>query len=173
HVHELVLQLDFLGDGDAILGHGRSAEGALEHDVATLRAQGYLDGVGENVDAFNHLGTGGIAEYHFFSCHVCCSLSCSFLRDSLLDFRSAATLIPGWGRGDGAVAKRVAFGRCHHFSTIAMMSSSRITSTSSPSTFTVWPEYLPNRTVSPTLTSRARTLPSSRILPLPTASTLP
>ena len=34
-----------------------------------------------------------------------------------------------------------------------MMSSSRITSSSSPSTLTVWPEYLPNSTLSPTLTS--------------------
>ena len=37
-----------------------------------------------------------------------------------------------------------------------MMSSSRITSSSSPSTLTVWPEYLPNSTRSPTLRSSAR-----------------
>ena len=42
-----------------------------------------------------------------------------------------------------------------------MMSSSRITSSSSPLTLTVWPEYLPNSTRSPTLTSSGRTLPSS------------
>ena len=39
-----------------------------------------------------------------------------------------------------------------------MMSSSRITSSSSPSTLTVWPEYLPNSTRSPTLTSSATNL---------------
>ena len=50
-----------------------------------------------------------------------------------------------------------------------MMSSSRITSSSSPSTLTVWPEYLPNSTRSPTLTSSGSTLPSSVFLPLPTA----
>jgi hypothetical protein len=38
---------------------------------------------------------------------------------------------------------------------------------------TVWPEYLPKSTVSPTFTSSGRTLPSSRILPLPTARILP
>lgn len=40
-----------------------------------------------------------------------------------------------------------------------MMSSSRMTSNSSPSTLTVWPEYLPKRTRSPTLTSRAMMRP--------------
>src|SRR5438270_10424640 len=54
-----------------------------------------------------------------------------------------------------------------------MMSSSRITRSSSPSTFTVVPEYLPNSTLSPTLTSTGLTLPSSFFLPGPTASTSP
>ncbi len=36
-----------------------------------------------------------------------------------------------------------------------MMSSSRMTRSSWPSTLTAWPAYLPNRTRSPTLTSRA------------------
>src|SRR5688572_22172008 len=57
--------------------------------------------------------------------------------------------------------------------TTAMMSSSRITRSSSPSTFTVVPEYLPNRTLSPTLRSTGLTLPSSFLLPGPTASTSP
>ena len=42
-----------------------------------------------------------------------------------------------------------------------MMSSSRITRSSSPSTLTVWPEYLPKRTRSPTLTSIATRRPAS------------
>jgi hypothetical protein len=54
-----------------------------------------------------------------------------------------------------------------------MMSSSRITSNSSPSTLTAWPAYFPNKTLSPTLTSSFLTLPSSRIFPLPTAWTVP
>src|SRR4029077_17803846 len=55
----------------------------------------------------------------------------------------------------------------------AMTSSSRMTTRSSPSTLTSVPLYLPNRILSPTLTSRGRTVPSSRILPLPTAMTFP
>src|SRR6185312_9524465 len=55
----------------------------------------------------------------------------------------------------------------------AMTSSSRMTSNSSPSSLTSVPLYLPNRILSPTFTSRGRTLPSSRILPLPTATIFP
>src|SRR5689334_12225454 len=54
-----------------------------------------------------------------------------------------------------------------------MMSSSRMTRYSVPSIFAAEPEYLPNRMRSPILTSSGRILPSSRILPLPTAITLP
>src|SRR5438309_1528855 len=52
----------------------------------------------------------------------------------------------------------------------AMTSSSRMTTSSSPSTFTSVPLYLPKRILSPTLTSQGRTSPFSRILPLPTAT---
>ncbi|MNS68086.1 hypothetical protein D3C72_1013540 [compost metagenome] len=69
HVLQLVLQLDFLGHGHAVLGHGRAAEAALQHHVAALRAQGHLDCVGEDVHAFDHLGTCGVAEHYVFSCH--------------------------------------------------------------------------------------------------------
>ena len=54
HVLELVLELDLLGDGDAVLGDARSAERLVEDDVAALGAQRHLDGVGENVDAAQH-----------------------------------------------------------------------------------------------------------------------
>ena len=54
HVLELVLELDLLGDGDAVLGDAGSAERLVEDDVAALRAQRHLDGVGENVDAAQH-----------------------------------------------------------------------------------------------------------------------
>ena len=39
HVLELVLELDFLRDRDAVLGDGRGAEALLEHGVAALRAE--------------------------------------------------------------------------------------------------------------------------------------
>jgi hypothetical protein len=70
HVLELVFELDFLRDRHTVLGHRRAAEAALEHDIAALRAQRDLHRIGENVHAFDHLGTGGIAEYDFFSCHL-------------------------------------------------------------------------------------------------------
>jgi hypothetical protein len=38
HVLELVLKLDFLGDGDAVLGDAGCAERLVEHDVAALGA---------------------------------------------------------------------------------------------------------------------------------------
>src|SRR5438067_3106057 len=45
--------------------------------------------------------------------------------------------------------------------------------TSSPSILMSVPEYLPNRILSPTFTSRATLVPFSRTLPLPAASTSP
>src|SRR6267154_928057 len=39
HVLELVLKLDFLGDGDAVLGAAGCAERLVEHDVAALGAE--------------------------------------------------------------------------------------------------------------------------------------
>src|SRR6188768_4521600 len=131
HVLELVLELDFLRDRHAVLGDGGGAEALLEHGIAALGAERRLDGVGENVDAAEHLHACVIAESYFFSCH---------------DYLPSMT---------------------------AMTSSSRMTTSSSPSTFTSVPEYLPNRILSPTFTSSARTLPSSKILPLPTATILP
>src|SRR5690606_27161248 len=113
HVLELVLQLDFLGDGNAVLGHRGSAERALEHDVATLRAQGHLDRVGQGVDAGDHALAGGIAKLDFFSCHS----------SELQDYSVVS-------RGKGRKAQP---------STTPMMSSSRMTRSSSPSTFTDWP----------------------------------
>src|SRR6185369_7541632 len=74
----------------------------------------------------------------------------------------------------GVIAKSYFFSSHDYLpSMTAMTSSSRMTTSSSPSTFTSVPEYLPNRILSPTFTSSARTLPSSKILPLPTATILP
>ena len=69
HVLELVLELDLLGDGHAVLGDARGAEALLEHDVAALGAQRHLDGVGENVDAAQHALAGVLGEFDVFGCH--------------------------------------------------------------------------------------------------------
>jgi hypothetical protein len=50
-VLEDVLELDLTGDGHAVVGDRRRAELLVEHDVAALRAERDLDGVGEDVDA--------------------------------------------------------------------------------------------------------------------------
>jgi hypothetical protein len=67
HVLELVGELDFLGDGDAVLGDGRRAEGLVEDDVAALRAQRRLDGVGQDVDAGQHALAGFVGKKYVFS----------------------------------------------------------------------------------------------------------
>ena len=51
HVLELVLELDLLGDGDAVLGDRRRAAALLDDDVAAARAERDLHRVGEDVDA--------------------------------------------------------------------------------------------------------------------------
>src|SRR5690606_32748608 len=69
HVLEAVFQLDFLGDGYAVLGDHRRAEAALDQHVAALRPQGGLDRIGQNIDAFEHLVACGNVEQYFFSSH--------------------------------------------------------------------------------------------------------
>ena len=91
------------------------AEALLEHGIATLGAQRRLDGVGQDVDAAEHLHARVVTKTYFFSSH---------------DYLPSMT---------------------------AMTSSSRMTRSSSPSTFTSVPPYLPNRILSPTLRSSGRT----------------
>ena len=67
HVLELVFQLDFLGNRNAVFGDGRRAEGFFEDDVTAFRAEGDFDGIGEDVHAFEHFFAGGFAEADFFS----------------------------------------------------------------------------------------------------------
>src|SRR5712692_6766015 len=67
HVLELVLKLDFLGDGDAVLGDAGCAERLVEHDVATLGAERHLHRVVEDFDAAQHAIAGIDAEFDFFS----------------------------------------------------------------------------------------------------------
>src|SRR3982075_3472751 len=66
HVLELVLKLDFLGDGDAVLGDAGGAERLVEHDVAAFGAERHLHRVVENVDAAQHLVAGIDAGFNFF-----------------------------------------------------------------------------------------------------------
>ena len=51
HVLEAFGELDFLGDGDAVLGDGGRAELLFDDDVAALGTERHLDCVGEGVDA--------------------------------------------------------------------------------------------------------------------------
>ena len=69
HVLELVLELDLLGDGDAVLGDARSAEGLLDDDVAALGAERHLHGVGEDVHAAQHLVAGVGGKAYVFGSH--------------------------------------------------------------------------------------------------------
>ena len=71
HVLELVGELDLLGDGDAVLGDARRAEGLVEHDVAALGAERDLHGVGEDVDAAQHAVARIGGESYVFGSHGC------------------------------------------------------------------------------------------------------
>ena len=69
HVLELVLELDLLGDGDAVLGDARGAERLVEHDVAALGAERDLHRVGEDVDAAQHAVAGVAGKFYVFGSH--------------------------------------------------------------------------------------------------------
>jgi hypothetical protein len=71
HVLELVGELDLLGDGDAVLGDARRAEGLVDDDVAALGAERDLDRVGEDVDAAQHALAGIGGEFYVFGSHFC------------------------------------------------------------------------------------------------------
>ena len=58
HVLELVLQFDFLGDRHTVLGDARRAEGLVEHDIAAFGAKRDLHGIGQYIDAPEHLVAG-------------------------------------------------------------------------------------------------------------------
>jgi hypothetical protein len=70
HVLEFVFELDFLGHGHTVLGHGRGAEGAIQHHVAAFRAEGHFYGVGQDVHTGDHLGTGRIMKAYVFCSHI-------------------------------------------------------------------------------------------------------
>ena len=70
HVLELVLELDLLGYGYAVLGDGRCAVGLVENHVAALGSESYLDCVSKNVDTLKHLDAGIISEKYFLCTHL-------------------------------------------------------------------------------------------------------
>ena len=67
-----ILKVDFLGDGHAIVGDGRGAVGLVQHDVAALRAQRDLDGVGELVQTREHSLASFLVVCNDL-CHLCSS----------------------------------------------------------------------------------------------------
>src|SRR5579872_4129448 len=142
-VLELVGELDFLGDGDAVLGRARRAERLLDHDVAALRPQRDADGVGQDVDAAQHPVARVGGEVNVFGSHV-------------------SALSNG---GNGRTAA--------YFVSTPRTSLSFMIRRSSPSILTSVPDHLPNRMRSPVFTSRGWSLPFSSRAPGPTAMTLP
>ena len=67
HVLERVLELDFLGNGDAVLGDGRGAELLVQHHVSALRAEGHLDRLRHLLHAAEQLLPGILVETELFS----------------------------------------------------------------------------------------------------------
>ena len=66
HVLERVFELDFLADGDAVFGDGRAAERFVDDHIAAARAERNGHGVGQLIDAGEHLGPGGVVEHELF-----------------------------------------------------------------------------------------------------------
>ena len=94
HVFVDVFELNFLGDGDAVFGDGRRAEGFLEDDVAAFGAERDFDGSGELLNAATHRVAGFLIEGNHF-CHGGELLVCSWLVVSVV-------LRVGVGRGGPA-----------------------------------------------------------------------
>src|SRR5439155_6865688 len=69
HVFEWVLELDFFRDRHAVIGDGRRAKFAVQHDVATLGTQGNLHRLGEHVDALFEGFAGSVAVQQLFGWH--------------------------------------------------------------------------------------------------------
>ena len=69
HVLVRVLQLDLLGDGDAVLGDGRAAPALVEDGVAAARPEGGADGAGQLADAGEQLLPGVVGVGELLGCH--------------------------------------------------------------------------------------------------------
>ena len=66
-----VLELDLAGDGDTVVGDRGGAPLLVEDDVAALRAERHLDGVGERVDAALEAATRVLVELQDLGHEVC------------------------------------------------------------------------------------------------------
>ena len=62
HILEGIFELDFFGDGDAVFRRGRRTEFLIEDDIATARAQGHFDRIGQLIDTTQHVTTGFFTE---------------------------------------------------------------------------------------------------------------
>ena len=69
HILELVLQFDFLGDRNAVLGDAGRAEALVDDDVAALGAKRHLDRVGQDVDATQDALTRVTRKLYVLRCH--------------------------------------------------------------------------------------------------------
>ena len=70
HVLELVVELDFFGDGYPVLGDAWSPEGLVKNNGPALRPERYLDRIGECVDAAHHTSAGIGREFDLFGSHL-------------------------------------------------------------------------------------------------------
>ncbi len=69
HVLVGIGKLDFLGDGDAVLGDGRRPEFLVDDDVPALGPERDFDGAGEDLDAAEDFLTSGLVKEELFGCH--------------------------------------------------------------------------------------------------------
>ena len=69
HVLEAVLELDFLGDGDAVLGDGGRAEALLKDHIPALGTESHTDGSGQLADTTPHRFLGFLVESNDLRAH--------------------------------------------------------------------------------------------------------
>jgi hypothetical protein len=69
HVLVRAFELDLLGDRHAVLRHRGRAPLLVDHDVATARSEGHLDGLGEGFDTLQDRLAGLVAEQQLLCSH--------------------------------------------------------------------------------------------------------
>jgi hypothetical protein len=92
---ERILELDLLGDGDAVIRDGRRPPLLLEDDVAALGSEGDLDRVGQGVHPLLHGPARFLVERELLYCHshlLCWAPAGCFPQCSQLTPRSVSTL---------------------------------------------------------------------------------
>src|SRR6202022_1064563 len=70
HVLELVVELDLLGDGDAVLGDAGRAKTLFNDDIAALGAERHLHRIGKNIDAAQHAITRVSGKFYVLGSHL-------------------------------------------------------------------------------------------------------